>query len=347
MGDREPDLAALATVAPAFDLDRDEFCRAFTVANDRLREFYRHVADRRTQAFIPDRRPALDLHAGRTSRDQHERIVGGSIAIDGDRVERLVGHFLQEFLQQAGGHGRVGRHEAKHRGHVRMDHAGALGDAGHGHGLAADLDPPRRALGHDVGGHDGFGGARPVRNAQVRLCGRQPGNDSIGGQRLHDHAGGERQHFLGRTSHGRSHRVADLQPAFQAIFARAGVCVARIDHHGARCLAGGKVLLAEDDRRCAKAVQREHARDGGAGRDAHEQHVLAVGLAHAGHGNAEFDAGHREQALRLGGLEVYGHAIAPFAVVTSLRPACRGTACTSCPSRRGRGRCDRSSRCSA
>ena len=59
----------------------------------------------------------------------NRRIVGGALAVNGDGVERVAGRRLQRPPQQRRRHLRVGRQEAEHRRHVRLDHAGALGHA--------------------------------------------------------------------------------------------------------------------------------------------------------------------------------------------------------------------------
>ena len=60
----------------------------------------------------------------------------------------------------------------------------------------------------------------------------------------------------------------------------------------------GQVLAADLHRRGAEAVLREHAADRGALVEQHDRQVLAVGLAHAGFGDADADAGHGVQARR-------------------------------------------------
>ena len=61
--------------------------------------------------------------------------------------------------------------------------------------VAANADFSRRALGDGVGGHDGVGGLEPAVGLECGLAGRQAGGDALGGQRLHDDAGGEGQHL--------------------------------------------------------------------------------------------------------------------------------------------------------
>jgi hypothetical protein len=146
--------------------------------------------------------------AGLPGGDQDEAVVGRGVAVDGDAVERHVGHVLHQLLHQRRRDRRVGRQIAEHGRHVGVDHAGALGDAGHRHRLAADLRLAAGALGDDVGGHDRVRGVRPVIGREVGLRGGQRGQDLVDRQRLQDHPGGKRQHLFGIDAHERGHRLA-------------------------------------------------------------------------------------------------------------------------------------------
>ncbi len=60
--------------------------------------------------------------------DEHA-VVGRALAVDGDRVERVVHRCLERTLQQRRRNRGVGRDYAEHRCHQRLDHARALGHA--------------------------------------------------------------------------------------------------------------------------------------------------------------------------------------------------------------------------
>ena len=51
------------------------------------------------------------------------------VGVDGDPVERAIDRPADDAVQHVAGHRGVGRHEAEHRGQVRLDHPHALGDA--------------------------------------------------------------------------------------------------------------------------------------------------------------------------------------------------------------------------
>ena len=135
--------------------------------------------------------------AGALRGDQHERIIRAGVAVDGDAVEALVGRFAHQRLHQRRLDHRVGGDEAEQGGHVRADHAGALGDAGDGDAVPADQHLARGGLGQRVGGHDAGCGLAPMRRRQAGQRRGQAGLDALYRQRLHDYAGGERQHLLG------------------------------------------------------------------------------------------------------------------------------------------------------
>ena len=212
--DRIADPAAFVDIRTAFDLHRDELGRALAVADDRLRELLGHFDDRTAQRLTVGRCEVGDARVRRQAgRDQHQRVVGRRIAVDRDAVEREIGGLLQQALQQRGLDRRIGGDEAEHGRHVWADHPGAFGNAGDVDGGTADHEPPRRRLRHRIGRHDRLGGQRPVVFAQIGDGGRQPGDDAIDGQRLHDDAGGERQDLLGLD--------AELLRKRAATFARA------------------------------------------------------------------------------------------------------------------------------
>ncbi len=80
--------------------------------------------------------------------------------------------------------------------------------------------------------------------------------------------------------------------------AGAGIRIARIHHQRAHRPGERQVLLANDHGRGTEAVLREHAGDARAFGKPHDQQVLALCLAHAGLGDAQHYAPHRQQIFR-------------------------------------------------
>jgi hypothetical protein len=189
---------------------------------------------------------------------------------------------------------RVERQVAEHGGHVRLDHAGALADAGHRDQVLADHHFARGRFRLRVGGHDRFGRVEPVVRLEVGNGGRQAGDDLLDRQGFEDHASRKRQHLLRRAAQQLRQRGARGLRIREPRLAGAGVGVAGIDDQRADRRAagrdGGQVGFADLHRCGAEAVQREYAGDGGALLQFHDQHVLAAGLLDAGFGIADFNA---------------------------------------------------------
>ena len=166
--------------------------------------------------------------------DEHA-VVGRALAVDGDRVERVVDRGLQRALQQRRRHRGVGRHEAEHRRHQRLDHAGALGHA-------ADAERAVRAadastddfLRERIGRHDRARGggaavaatAAPAASAMPRSTLAIVELDADDARRGDEH---RRRLALDRLGRARGHRARVLA----AVGAGARVRAAAVDDDGA------------------------------------------------------------------------------------------------------------------
>ena len=113
------------------------------------------------------------------------------------------------------------------------------------------VDLARRRLGHRVGGHDR---ARPRRTSRRRAAAHRAagsaGHDAVDRQRLHDHAGRERQHLLGRAAEELRRPRRRSRARRRARLTGAGIRVAGIDHQRAEsgaCRALLRQMLATDD----------------------------------------------------------------------------------------------------
>ena len=105
----------------------------------------------------------------------------------------------QHCLQRIRRDRRIGGDEAEHGRHIGMDHARAFGDAGDSGGLARYAHLLGKRLGYDVGRHDRLRRIEPIGFAQMIHAPGQSGGDFFHWQRLHNHAGGKRQHLRRRT----------------------------------------------------------------------------------------------------------------------------------------------------
>ena len=245
--------------------------------------------------------------AGLARRQQHEAVVRRRIAVDRDAVERQVGGFTHQGLQQRRRDVGIGGDETQHRGHVGPDHPRTLADPRDGDRLPIDLHLARSCLGHGIGRHDGLGRDAPVAFLQVSQRRRQSGFDAIGGQRLHDHAGRERQHLLRCDLQLARQGHAGRERADQPVFAGARVRIAGVDDQRTRAHARCEVLARQLHRRGAEAVLREHTRHGAALLQRDDREIASVGLAYAGHGDAQLHAGNRVQCVGVGSQEIDGH----------------------------------------
>ena len=113
------------------------------------------------------------------------------------------------------------------------------------------------------------------------------------GQGLHDHAGRERQHLLGRAAEQRGQRDAGRACPRQTVGARTGIGVAGVDQDRPDLRAGCEVLAAQLHRRREEAIAREHSGHGGAGVERHDGQI-AVGWP-CGRRPSRYRAGHLPQ----------------------------------------------------
>ena len=156
--------------------------------------------------------------AGQAAGQQQHGVVRGGIAVNRNLVEGGGHDGGQRLLQRGGRDLGVGGHKEQHRGHVRVDHAAALGDSADAHGLAADGKFQRNFLRVGVGGHD---------------------------HGLADDAGGGRQHVVRADTQLLGDDVAGLLSQLHAV-GRAGVGVAAV-HNDGLCIAVLQVLAVHRD----------------------------------------------------------------------------------------------------
>ena len=184
------DLARLFPVGGAFHADGDEFAGTFAVAHDGLRQFQRDAAEQFFQLAVTRVGGIVDFHLATFARGHDdEAVVGAGVAVDGDGIERGIGDFLRQELQHGLRYFGVGGDKGQHGGHVRMNHARTLGDAGGADRVfLTDFPLAAGGLGHGVGGHNRAGGVAPVYGFDIG----QRTDDFLNGQRLQYHAGRKR-----------------------------------------------------------------------------------------------------------------------------------------------------------
>ena len=131
--------------------------------------------------------------------------------------------------------------------------------------------------------------------------GWQTGHDAVVGQRLHDDAGGERQHLLRvdveLLGQSRTHRLGIQQTL------RTGACVGHpgVDHQCTDGLPTGQMRAAQLHGRGTKTVLGEHTGHRSARVEQKHSEVFAVGFAHARLDHTDAQTSHRMQITGLGG----------------------------------------------
>ena len=145
---------------------------------------------------------------GPTVRQQQHGVAGRALAVDREAVVGPVRNFSQGAAQKGRGGGNVAEQEAQHGGHVGLDHARALGDAGQCHVATADAQRAPLELRHRVGGHDGARRAGQALRLDSSAAAWANARANLGhGQRLADHAGRSHQHVFARPLPARARRL--------------------------------------------------------------------------------------------------------------------------------------------
>jgi hypothetical protein len=201
------------------------------------------------------------------------------VAVDANAVETLVDRGGQFGLGRFGVQRPVGQDQAQHGGHVRADHRRPLGHAGDLHLPAVERHRSSGQLVDGVGRHHALGGGKEGLVVGVELLGGclDPSGNSVHRQELADDSGGEDQglRFVGFA--GRGGEPGHLAGVGQALLARAGVRVTRVDYHRTHPLTG-RPLTIQHDRSGTDHVLRVHAGGHRGGVADHEDEILLLGI---------------------------------------------------------------------
>ena len=170
-GNRLRDLLGGAVARSAAHFDFDDVRRAFAIGYNPERKRVANFFER-TNKFRIIAAPRLrDCSRARGAiREHKQRVIGGTVAIDGNAVERARDNFAQRAIEDARRDGRVGEDKREHRRHVRMNHPGALSATRNAHGTSANFAVCGGALRTRIGGHDG---ARESVESARRECERR------------------------------------------------------------------------------------------------------------------------------------------------------------------------------
>ena len=256
MGDRVGNGKTLGAIAALLYLHGDELGRTFPVSHDGVGKLKGNTADRFSQRQ-EIRRACIDGRAAqRPCRNEHTRIVGRRIAVDGNAVEACLHRVSRHRAQRIRSDRGIGGDERQHRSHVRANHPRALGDPGDDRGPTTEIDGSRCALGNDVGGRDGGRGIEPAILVQP------PGHDGdrvlepLDRQRLADDTGRERQDTLDRHPRSLGNNRATLFRVSDPARPGPRVRIPRVDEQIAR-RRPGEVLACNRHRRGTKRIAGE------------------------------------------------------------------------------------------
>ena len=153
--------ARVVVILGAADLAGDQGRGPFAVGGLLPGERPRHRLDGAAQR---GRRRGPGLHRRRARRarsEQEDRVVGAGVAVDTELVPGPLDDGGEQPVQSVGRDPGVGQDHAQHRRHARMDHAHALGDAGHSDPdclavRSGQIDDGRGSFGPGVRGHHGL-----------------------------------------------------------------------------------------------------------------------------------------------------------------------------------------------
>ena len=83
---------------------------------------------------------------GASGGDQKHRVIGRSVAVNGNGIKAVIGGGGQELLQQLSWQGRIGGDIGQHSRHIRRDHARPFGDAANIDSDAVNVTADMRAF---------------------------------------------------------------------------------------------------------------------------------------------------------------------------------------------------------
>ena len=163
-----------------------------------------------------------------------DAVVRRAFAVDGDRVERVACRFGERAVQQRRRHLRIGRQEAQHRGHVRLDHARALGHAADSERAASVWTVTAYSFGNGSVVMMARAASLPLSRASARRPIAMPASTLSIGELDADDAGRGDQHLLGPQPRAAATSRRHLARVGHALRARAGVGAAAVDDDRAR-----------------------------------------------------------------------------------------------------------------
>ena len=212
-----------------------------------------HLTGERRADFSKRGREGRIIRADRNSAgargQQQNRVVGGSVAVDGDAIEadlnrRAADTNSNRRARSAASVRYIDQHR-RVRHQLGMDHAGAFAegrnaDLAHGAIGASEFQPGEGDFLHGVGGKNGARGIVEVAGVGAERGSKigQHRDQLFRGQRNADDSGRRRKHLFGAAVEGLCRGGAGGARGIEPGLSRGAVGVARVDGHHAHMAAG-------------------------------------------------------------------------------------------------------------
>lgn len=232
-GNGAGNLASGLLVGGLDDTNSDELGGTLTITDDELGKVGREIGQDSLEGIVIGSVGSNLLTTGSTVGENGNSVVGGSVAIDGDAVERTVDGVLEEGWKNGGRDGSIGGDDTEESGHVGVNHASSLGYTSNAvlERGGGKLERLRDELREGVGGADSLGSREPVvvgRTHSLVSPGDVAGN-LLDGETLADNTGAHNESAVALTE-AHIGFLGHLAGILKASLASDGVGTSRVDN---------------------------------------------------------------------------------------------------------------------
>ena len=215
--------------------DGDELGGTLAITDNELGKVGREIGQDSLEGIVVGSVGDNLLSASSTVGKKSNSVVGGSVSIDGNAVERTVDGVLENGGKDGGRNGSIGGDDTKEGGHVGVDHTSSLGHAGNAvlnRRGGGKLEGARDELGEGIGSADSLGSREPVvvRRSHSLVSPRDVAGDLLDGKTLADDTSAHDEGALALAEAligGLSHLASILQTSL----AGDGVRASRVDNN--------------------------------------------------------------------------------------------------------------------
>src|SRR5882672_1094319 len=249
----------------ATDFDFDDALSAFAVGDDLLCEGAADTFESCGELAVGFGAVCDGRRTGGAVGEDEERVIGGRVTVDANRVNRSRSDIAQRSLQKRRRNVGVGGDEGERGGHVGMNHAGAFGAADEMDALGGHSEGGGGSFGASVRGADGerkFGERAGGGATVTREHGKGAENFFYG--ELHaDNAGGTDEEFVSRDAETFRGFFDGALRGEIALGSGGAVGVASVDDDGAHVAFGfGEMFFGESDGSGDDEILREDGSGG-------------------------------------------------------------------------------------